>query len=166
MFAVRATKKLLDRCGGVSLSDESTTTVLSDWYATVLFWRPQVALFVNEATRVPVFVALAPAASVVTRFVDQVAAVFAALGLDPRFVEAELAAMSEHRVARTTSRSVLGSMNDFGFIASAHRDDGEADDLVALSLRLAHTPCGPLRASTGFPDLEIRALVERIPGLV
>jgi hypothetical protein len=33
-----------------------------------LFWRPKVALFVNAPARLPVFVALAPAASLVERF--------------------------------------------------------------------------------------------------
>jgi hypothetical protein len=166
VFTVRATKKLLERCGGTSPCDPPlSSTVLGDWYATVLFWRPQVVLFVNETTRLPVFVPMAPGVTVVERFVGQVALVFAALGLDPRFVEAEVAQMSEHRVATTASRSVVGSMNDFAFLAEAHRDDGDTDDLVELSARLAHTPVGPLRARTGFPDLEVRALVAQIPGL-
>ncbi len=165
MFAVRATRKLLDRCGGPSSDEQPTTTTLGDWYATVLYWRPQIALFVNEPTRLPVFVPLAPAAGVVERFVDQAARVFTGLGLDPRFADAELAAMSEHRFAKTESRSVVGTMNDFAFLAVVHRDQGDADDLVGLSVRLSHTPCGPLRVGTGFPDMEVRALVERVPGL-
>ena len=52
-------------------------------YATVLFWRPQVALFVNEASRLPVFVPLAPAARVVDRFVGQAALVFGVLAHTP-----------------------------------------------------------------------------------
>jgi hypothetical protein len=165
VFTIRATKKLLDRCGGPSASDAPTTTVLGDWYGTALFWRPQVALFVNEQTRLPVLVPLAPVASIVSRFVDDVARVFAALGLDPRFVDTEVTEMSEHLLAKTASRSVIGTMNDFTFLASVHRDQGHADDLMALSLQLAQTPCGPLSASTGFPDLEVRAMVERVPGL-
>jgi len=166
VFTARATKKLLDRCGGISPKEPvASTTVLGDWYATALFWRSQVALFVNETTRLPVFVPLAPGITVVERFVGQAALVFAALGLDPRFVDAEVAQMSEHRVAKTISRSVVGSMNDFAFLAEAHRGQREADELVVLSARLANTPVGPLRASTGFPDLEVRALVAQIPGL-
>ncbi len=88
---------------------------------------------------------------------------FAALGLDPRFIDVEVRAMSEHRFAKTASRSVVGSMNDFAYLASAYRDASETGDLLALSLRLAHTPCGPLHTSTGFPDLEVRALVDRLP---
>ena len=40
-----ATKKLLDRIGPPTLQDgEQSTTVLGQWYATALPWRPQVAL--------------------------------------------------------------------------------------------------------------------------
>lgn len=95
--------------------------------------------------------------------VDQAAIVFTALGLDLRFVEREVATMSEYRLAKTASRSVVGSMNDFAFLAGAHGANG-VGDLVALSLHLAHTPCGPLRTSTGFPDLEVRAPADRVSG--
>ena len=76
MFTVRGTKKFLDRVGRpmsdppptvpqsttASLPRSTTaTTVLGDWYANVLFWRPQVALFVNAATFIPVLMPLAPA---------------------------------------------------------------------------------------------------------
>ena len=62
MFTVRGTKKFLDRVGRPIADPPSSTTVLGDWYANVLFWRPQVALFVNATTFVPVLIPLAPAA--------------------------------------------------------------------------------------------------------
>jgi hypothetical protein len=55
VLIVRATKKLLDRIGPPTLRDgEQSTTVLGQWYATALPWRPQVALLVNEPTLLPV----------------------------------------------------------------------------------------------------------------
>jgi hypothetical protein len=60
---VRATKKLLDRIGPPNLGEgEEPTTLLGQWYATAVFWKPQVALFVNEPTLLPVLMPLAPAA--------------------------------------------------------------------------------------------------------
>ena len=165
MFVVHATKKLLDRCGGPSLSEPLTTTALGDWYATALFWKPQVALFVNEPTRLPVFVPLAPAAKLIPRFVSHLDTVLDAHGLDPRFIGSELAEMSQHRLAKTSNRSVVGTMNDFSLLAEFHRDDHGADDLLALSLKLAHTPCGPLHKGHGFPDLELKEMVRQIPGI-
>jgi hypothetical protein len=162
VFVVHATKKVLDRCGGPSPVGGPSTTALGAWYATALFWRPQVALFVNEPTRLPVFVRLAPAATLVERFVTDLGVVLGAHDLDPRFIDSELAEMTEHRLEKTGSRSVLGTMNDFSYLADAYREQRGADDLVDLSLDLAGTPCGPLRSGHGFPDLELKALVERV----
>jgi hypothetical protein len=40
---------------------DASTTVLADWYATVLPWRPRlVALFVSHTTLLPVLVPPAP----------------------------------------------------------------------------------------------------------
>jgi hypothetical protein len=54
VVVVRATKKLLDRASGTTPGDGVSTGTLGDWYAKPLFWRPQVALFVNETTFLPV----------------------------------------------------------------------------------------------------------------
>lgn len=158
MFTVRATKKLLDRCGGPS-STETSTTRLGDWYATALFWRPQVALFVSETTRLPVFVPLAPAAQLVPRFVAAFATVAAQLDVEPELLNTEVAAMAEYRYAKTANRSVVGTINDFAFLTDHHRRNGGSDDLVTLSIRLAATPCGPLHGSYGFPDRALRVLL-------
>lgn len=37
------------------------------WFTTALFWRPQVALLINTRTFVPVFMELAPAATLLDR---------------------------------------------------------------------------------------------------
>src|ERR1700686_4960968 len=143
MFVIHTTKKVLDRCGGPSPAGGPTTTALGAWYATALFWKPQVALFVNEPTRLPVFIRLAPTATLVSRFVTHLGVVLAAHSLDPRFIDSELAEMTAHRLEKTASRSVVGTMNDFSYLADAHREQRGVDDLVDLSLSLADTPCGP-----------------------
>ena len=55
MLIVRATKKLRERLGSAVPHDgEPSTTLLGDWYATVLPWRPrQLILLVNEQTLLP-----------------------------------------------------------------------------------------------------------------
>ncbi|MGH3826906.1 MAG: DUF6933 domain-containing protein, partial [Pseudonocardiaceae bacterium] len=64
MLIVRATKKLLDRLDPPGPdAGPASTTLLGDWYATALFWRPQVALLVSEVTLLPVLMPLAPAAT-------------------------------------------------------------------------------------------------------
>lgn len=165
MLVVHGTKKFLDRVGHPTVEpDTPSTTVLGGWFARVLFWRPQVALFVNTTTLLPVFVPFSPAATVMERFRAGVDSVLNAHDVDRGFIDHELGEMRDVVLAKTNSRSVLGSMNDFIFMAEAGHERDRDDDLLALSMRLAHTPCGPLRHSTGWPDLELRAVVDEFAG--
>jgi hypothetical protein len=63
VLIVRATKKLSQRLGSaVPHIGEPSTTLLGDWYATSLAWRPQqLILLVNQQTLLPVLMPLAPA---------------------------------------------------------------------------------------------------------
>ena len=160
MLVVHGTKKFLDRVGRPTVEPETTsTTALGSWFATALFWQPQIALFVNVRTLIPVFMPLAPAKSVVKRFGEHLDEVLTAHEVERSFIDHELTEMATSTLAKTNSRSVLGSMNDFIFMAEAGRDRGRDEDLLSLSIQLAHTPCGPLRDRTGWPDLELRAVV-------
>lgn len=106
---MRATKKLLGRLGPTTLgAGEAPTALLEDWYATALFWRPQVALFVDERTLLPVLIPLAPASTLLARFPDALATVLTAHGVPAAIVAAELDEMWEHHLAPTASRSVVG----------------------------------------------------------
>ncbi|HMQ28672.1 MAG TPA: hypothetical protein PKA98_21980, partial [Acidimicrobiales bacterium] len=109
MLVFRGTKKLRDRVKGpVAAADEASTTALGDWFATALFWKPQVALLVNSATFLPVFVELAPAATLLDRVPAAIEAALRNQGVDEAFVAAERAAMGEVRIAPTNDRSVVG----------------------------------------------------------
>lgn len=58
-FTVAGTKKPLDRVPGPvvpAAALQASTTILGDGYVTVLFWQPQMALFVNEPARLPLLV--------------------------------------------------------------------------------------------------------------
>lgn len=160
MFSLHATKKLLDRVKApVEPVVSEPTTALGNWYGTVLFWRPQVALLVNEETLYPVFVPLAPAATLMERFPYAFGRTMGAHRVEGEFIKAETAEMNEGRYARTASRSVLGIMNEFSYLAEAHRASRGEVDLVSLALRLSETPCGPLYKRHVSPDRELRAAV-------
>lgn len=162
MLIVRATKKLLDRIGPPSLGEgEHSTTLMGQWYATAVFWRPQVALFVNEPTLLPVLMPLAPAATLLARFPGQAAAVLTAHGTPQTVIDEEVRQMRDHRLAKTANRSVVGIMNEFTVLAGAYRGNTPAPDLLALAIRLASTPCGPLYSKNLSPDRELHALVRR-----
>lgn len=74
------------------------------------------------------------------------------------FIEAELDEVNNVRLGRTKNRSVVGVMNDFSRLAGGARRQ-DISDLDELSVRLAHTPCGPLDKTHVFPDRALAALV-------
>jgi hypothetical protein len=160
MFTMFATKKLLDRIkpSAIALYGASGT-LLGNWYATVLFWKPQVALLVNEKTLLPVLMPLAPATDLATRFPEHLAGVLAAHGVPQQFIDHELAQMNEVQYAKTSNRSVLGIMNQFSYLAEGYREYLETNDLLTLSLRLSETPCSPLYKSAVSPDRELKLFV-------
>jgi hypothetical protein len=160
VLIVRATRKLLDRIGPPNLDEgEQSTTLMGQWYATAMFWRPQVALFVSEPTLLPVLMPLAPAATLLARFPQQLAAVLASHGTPDAVIEEEQRQMRDRRLAKTANRSVVGIMNEFTYLAQSYRGGTPAPDLLALAIRLAATPCGPLYSRHISPDRELAALV-------
>ncbi len=156
---VRGTKKFLDRVGPPEPGEHVADGVLGAWYANALFWRTQTALFVNERSLIPVLLPLAPAATVLDRFPAAFAQVAAAIGVDRAVLDAELATMQTHTLAKTASRQVLGVMNDFAQLAEHHRQQHDDVDLVDQSLWLASVPCSPLYKSHFSPDRALQALL-------
>jgi hypothetical protein len=159
---VRATRTMLQRLGQAPVADgKESTTLLGDWYATLLTLRPrQVALLVNERTLLPVLMPLAPAATLLDRLPDHVATVLEAHRAPETLITAETEHMRHGRVAPTANRSVVGSMDEFAYLADIYRTDCPADpDLLELSLRLSTVPCGPLYSRHVSPDRELAALL-------
>jgi hypothetical protein len=158
VLVIRGTKKRRERVKGPVAGDgDASTTVLGDWFATALFWRPQVALLVNRRTLLPVFTELAPAATLVDRVPAAIETILREHGISETFLAAELDAMNGVTIAPTNDRSTVGVMNEFAMMGDRLWSNG-LHDLVGLSLRLAHTVVGPLRDRTGFPDRELVAV--------
>lgn len=159
MFSLCVTKKLLDRIKPATIASETiASTMLGNWYATALFWKPQVVLLVNEKTLLPVLMPLAPATDLATRFPEHLASVLAVHGMPQKFIDHELAQMNEVQYAKTSNRSVVGIMNQFSYLAEGYREYLETKDLRALSLRLSETPCSPLYKGAVSPDRELKRL--------
>ena len=99
---------------------------------------------------------LAPASTLIRRFAPALAATLHAHAVDAGFIEAELAAMADHRLTKTGNRSVVGIMTDFGYLADARRAERDVDDLGACPHgsprpRAARSPCAmasPIANST------------------
>ncbi len=148
MYYLHCTKKLLDRVRPSAIETTVTasesTTALGNWYAAALFWKPQLALLVNETSLLSVMMPLAPAAQLAERLPAHLVEVLAMLGVSKSFIDHEIAQMNSARYARTANRSVLGVMKEFVFHAETYRDYHDEHDPLTLSLRLAHTPMSPL----------------------
>jgi len=147
MLHLYCTKKLLDRIGekpGMESTGESGTK-LAKWYATALFWKPQIALLVNERTLLPVLMPLAPAKTLATRFPVHLAEVLLLHGWRPDQIEGELRQFDRYELLKTANRSVLGIMNEFAFLAETHKHYHGTNDLQRIALALAQTPCKPIQ---------------------
>jgi len=90
----------------------------------------------------PVVVAAKEARTLLPRFQDALAELLARLGASPADIEHERAEMAEVRLGKTTSRQVLGSMNDFMRMLGSYRERGGS--LLDVSRELARAPCGPI----------------------
>lgn len=157
---IHCTKKLLDRIKPATIKSEApSSTLLGNWYATALFWKPQVALLVNEKTLLPVLMPLAPATDLATRFPEHLSVVLAAHGMPRQFIDHELLQMNEVQYAKTSNRSVVGIMNQFSYLAGGYSEYLETKDLLALSMTLSVTPCSPLYKSAVSPDRELKRLL-------
>jgi hypothetical protein len=161
MLIVHATKKLRQRLGtGTPHDGEASTTVLGDWYATVLPWRrQQLILLVNEQTLLPVLMPLAPSATAPSRIGPEIAATLTAHHASSDIVGGELGQMNDCRFAPTANRSVVGIMNEFAFLADVYRRNDPDFDLLHMAMKLASTPCSPLYRRHGSPARELQAFL-------
>ncbi|MFN3257000.1 MAG: DUF6933 domain-containing protein [Ilumatobacter sp.] len=164
MLTVHATKKLAQRLGGFTKNAPSADGVpLAPWYATAIFWRPQVALFVDEYTLLPALLPLAPASTLLARFPHTLAETLAAHDAPAEFIASALDRTSDDAVCvPTESRSTLGVVNELVRHAGYALDDAGGDiDLVGLAVWLSNTPMSPLYKRRISPDRELTALIEK-----
>ena len=160
MYVVHATKALLDKVGLTDPAAEvESTTLLGPWYATIAKGRPQLALFVNEATLLPVLMPLAPSRSLFRRFPESLARVLVSHGVGPAMIDAELEAMEYDVTRKTASRSMTGMLVEFTFLARHGLSETPDVDLTELSVDLASTPCSPLYKRHVSPDKELKAFL-------
>jgi hypothetical protein len=164
VLIVRATKKLRQRLGPATPYDgEPSTTLLGEWYATLLPWRPQqLILLVNEETMLPTLMPLAPGATVPARIAPEIAAALAAHHAPTTVIDGELRQMWDCRFGPTANRSIVGIMNEFAYLADVYRHSDPSRSLAELGLKLAETPCSPLYRRHVRPDREFEAFLQLI----
>jgi len=144
MFTLRCTRTLLKRLKvRPEPSPPAPNTKLGDWYANLLYTKPQqLILCVSEKTLLPVIMTAKGAEPIEVRLAAGVGDMLRAIGIADAAIKAELVAMSEVTISTTASRSVLGSMNDFTFMLDSHLSYGAS--LSEAALKLADAPCSPI----------------------
>lgn len=147
MVVLRCTQKLLIwlKRTGESIGPESTTR-FGDWYGNILrIGRQQHLLFISEHARLPVIIPIREAKRLDTIFPDAVCAALTAVGVALDDIADERSRMSTIAFGKTRSRSLLGTLNDFAFMAqhgNGRRQEPERpEDLMRF---LARTPILPL----------------------
>jgi hypothetical protein len=117
MFTFRCTQKLLRKFPSASRdANTAPTTLLGDWYANVLFLRPQqIVLCISERTLLPLIVPAKDAVHLVDRFTQELPAILLALKVQPSAVEQEIGAMQDYCIGSTKDRRVVGSLSELVF---------------------------------------------------
>jgi hypothetical protein len=145
MFTLRCTKKLLTRLRAKpDLRPPRSTTKLGDWYADTLnLGRERLVLCVSELTLLPVVVP-AIGMDLDAKLARGLKDMLEALDVPAAAINAEVTQLLDVTIAKTASRVVLGSMNDFQFQARCIREQEPEASLLTLGLELAETPCSPI----------------------
>lgn len=147
MLVLRCTQKLLVRLKQTGdMPAVESTTRLGDWYGNILrLGRRQYLLFISERSRLPVVLSIGEAKRLTAVFPGAVCEVLANVGIAAADVADEHSRMLEIAFGRTRNRSLLGTMNDFAFMAlHGHRNRHEPDSPEELVRFLAQTPILPL----------------------
>lgn len=91
---------------------------------------------------------LVPAAALARRFPAQLAPVLKEHRIPSEFIAQEVWRMDKVQYTKTANRSVVGILNEFVkraefWLAAFAYEKGDDDDLLAISAKLAETPCSP-----------------------
>ena len=147
MLVLRCTQKLLARLKQAdNLANVESTTRLGDWYGNILqLGRRQHLLFISERSRLPLVIPIREGKRLAQVFPDAVCKVLDNVGVSAAHIADERSRMSEIAFGRTRNRSLLGTLNDFAFMAqvgSARRPEPETPE--ELMRFLSQTPILPM----------------------
>jgi len=147
MLVLRCTRQLLARLNHLDdVPPAESTTRLGDWYGNILrLGRRQHLLFISERSRLPVVIPIREAKRLAAVFPDAVCEVLASVGISASDIADEHFRMSEIAFRRTRNRSLLGTVNDFAFMAQhGNRTRAEPESREELIRFLSRIPILPL----------------------
>ena len=151
MLVLRCTQKFLKRVGPPVAEPPASTTALGDWYAQPLaLGHQRYLLLVSGRSRLPMLMPARDTKHVAAYFPAALSRVLEGLDVPAPVISREIAETSEIVIARTASRSGLGTLSDFSQMLKWRRWAEPEPDLTVEAVRLSRTPVGPLRP--GWPD--------------
>jgi hypothetical protein len=160
VLILRCTAKLLARVGPPQEPTAPSSTTLGDWYAAPFnVGHSRYVLAISEGSRLPVLLAARDVKHLADHLQDALAAVLWGLGISASTIQRELEAMRPAVIAKTNSRSHLGTLNDFVSLLRWRLDGDRYTDLAQVALELASTPVAASRKAF-FPDTLTRQLLE------
>jgi hypothetical protein len=142
VVTIRFTRKLLKylRAGAID-TEVAPTTVLGDWYANMFFTRHlRLVICVSERSLLPVFVEAKDPSTFAERLCESAQAVMEGIGVAQGVIEHEVHEMSQVRIRTTSSRRVLGSLNELSFLSRHSITRRPQLDLTTLATEIAETP--------------------------
>lgn len=148
MITLRCTRKLLDRVGvSAKVGTTPPTTVLGDWYANLVYARPQqLVLCINERSLLVVVLPARDFKNVAPRFRAQVASLLMRIGVPAQAIATEEKAMSEFAFGPTVNRKVLGCLNEAAFALSYELENPRVSSIAGLEDHF----CEDIYSPTGY----------------
>ena len=151
MLVLNCTKKLAKRLSfEFAENPGESTNKLGPWTANSFnIGRFPMIILTNDKTLLTTVIPLKETRTFHDRFLMSLELLFQSIALSSAEILSELQEMSEMQFTTRTSRSVLGSMNDFVFHARVAINQESDLSLPALSFELSSIPCSPLKY--GYP---------------
>lgn len=153
MYTIRPTASLAKRMKvKLGQSDSDPTSHLGDWYANdIVLDRKQFILCVSSRSRLAVVMDAAPYATFPDRLTDAVSEVLRAIGVDEAKIQEERNQMQEYALAKTSNKSILGSLNENKFQLEAFNHMGRLNLKSTLEMSLYLSKTISLVIPEGYP---------------
>jgi hypothetical protein len=160
MIVLRCTAKLLERIGPAVADPPPSTSRLGDWYAKPFsVSQRRFAVAISGPSRLVVYLPLRGAAALPRTFASALQPVLVGLGFPQDVVDREIAESTEAVLARTDSKSILGSLNEAAYFGQYGIRYEPELDLISLAIQAARMPV--VAGNFGFPaDIAARLLNE------
>ena len=117
MVTLKCTRKLLKLLGGITTEEPpAPTSALGDWYANVIPTAAgELIVFANKQTLLSVALPIEMIDTLVSAFAARVYNLLVLIDVAEKIALRESAEFRQVEFAKTTSRSVLGSLNEISY---------------------------------------------------